>query len=333
MVPVTLEQLAGTGKIDRFLMEKAADLIAALHLNAPPLKPSLGPAGPPEGAMEALFIRRRKAGCMRLIHGDLRLRNIALVDDQLTLINRAGPDCAAAQIDVVGDLAVLLRELQARGLHEPLNILFNRYFDVTGGVVDDPETLTVLRHFLADATGSTKPSARLVAIGGLSGGGKSRMSRKLAPFFACPAGARVVRTDVVRKRMMGIALSERLLSHGYTEEKSRQTYQRFGDELSVALAQGHSVIADAVFAQPEQRQQVQAIAERAGVAFCGLWVHAPVEVREDRVNSRRNNVSDVTTDVIQRQLDIDLGAIEWHQIDSSGPKDQTLQQGRDIVGV
>jgi uncharacterized protein len=65
------------------------------------------------------------------------------------------------------------------------------------------------------------PSARLVAIGGVSGAGKSTLARQLAPEIGAAPGAVILRSDLVRKRMHGIAPGERLPPEAYQKETSR----------------------------------------------------------------------------------------------------------------
>ena len=101
-------------------------------------------------------------------------------------------------------------------------------------------------------------------------GGKSRISRELAPLIYCAAWARIVRADVVRKRMMGLLLSGRLLSYGYTSEINQRTYDLFYKELEIAIEQGYPVIADSFCALPEQRAGFENLADKLSVNFYGL---------------------------------------------------------------
>ena len=101
-------------------------------------------------------------------------------------------------------------------------------------------------------------------------GGKSRISRELAPLIYCAAWARIVRADVVRKRMMGLLLSGRLLSYGYTGEINQRTYDLFYIELEIAIEQGYPVIADSFCVLTEQRAGVADLADKLSVNFYGL---------------------------------------------------------------
>lgn len=333
MEPVSLSSLAQAGSIDRFVMEAVADTIAELHLNAQISDHVPETLGQTTQQIEAFLHQRAEAGCVRRCQGQLDLESIVLQGDQVLMLSSPEPGNDFQVMDVAEDLANLLIALEQKGLAMEASILLNRYFDGTGGVADDPATLLALRWFMGNQARREDGFPKLVAVGGLSGGGKSRMSRELAPLLDTFPGARVVRTDVVRKRMMGVGLSARLASHGYTPEKDQQTYNRFYDELTQVVEQGHSVIADGVFAKQEQRDGVEAVARRLGIPFIGLWVNAPPEIRAARVKARKNNVSDVTEAVIQRQLDYELGEIAWQEVDSTGPKQQTLARGREIIGI
>src|SRR5690606_16109961 len=64
------------------------------------------------------------------------------------------------------------------------------------------------------------PPAAVVAIGGVSGTGKSTLARSLAPSIGAAPGAVVLRSDVIRKRLCGVPESARLGPEGYTAEVS-----------------------------------------------------------------------------------------------------------------
>lgn len=319
--------------------------------------------------LRGILDARRDAGLVRHCHGDLHLRNICLYQDQPTLFDAIEFNRAFSDIDVLYDLAFLIMDLDFRGSRRLANVVLNRYLDATGMVAGGTAVFSVLplflsmracvrahvdgaqagalsdpdrrarrqneaRKYLDMALACLEPSPkRLVAVGGLSGSGKSRMARELAPFLGAAPGARVVRTDAVRKRLAGAALEDRLGEAGYTAEMTEKIYAAFYGEIETALAEGQTVIADAVFARPEQRDFVADLARRCGVAFDGLWLEAPPEVMAERVTKRKFNVSDATADIVRQQLDYDLGAIAWARIDSSGNRDDTITAGKRVLGV
>ena len=90
---------------------------------------------------------------------------------------------------------------------------------------------------------------RLVAIGGLSGTGKSALAAALAPEVGRAPGALMLRSDVERKRLFAVAETERLPPAGYDLAATEATYARLIDKARRALAAGQGVILDAVYAK------------------------------------------------------------------------------------
>jgi predicted kinase len=80
------------------------------------------------------------------------------------------------------------------------------------------------------------------------------------------------------------------------------------------LRAGHSVVLDAVFARPEERQAAEALAVKVGVPFEGLWLDIPKEVAKERVASRTGDASDATPAVVERQFGYDVGRIDWQRL-------------------
>ena len=316
-------------------------------------------------ALAPLLDRRRGEGFVRHCHGDLHLRNIIARDGRAVLFDAIEFDPALAEIDVLYDLAFVVMDLQFRDLGRLGSILLNRYLDVTGdsgGLAALPLFLSIraaIRSHIDAAAATThsspeqgrtlaaaasryldlslrflQPQApRLIAVGGLSGSGKSRLARELAPYFPPPPGARVVRTDTTRKRLAGVDPETRLAPRDYSEAASRRTYEAIYAETRAALAAGQTVIADAVFARPEERQAIASLAAEAGVPFQGLWLDAAPLLLEQRVSSRVHNVSDATPEVVRLQLAFDLGPIDWPRLDSSGAGSNTLGAAAVILGL
>ena len=186
-----------------------------------------------------LLDARRRAGKVRHCHGDLHLRNICLVAGRPTLFDCIEFNRLISNIDVLYDLAFLLMDLHARGLDalgecglQPLPRSAGRERR-PGGAAALPvrprcasapmsrgrrgrpaersrrrrrRARDEARRYLAHASDLLKPQPpRLLAIGGLSGTGKSTVAYGLAPELGSVPGARVLRSDVIRKRMFGMA--------------------------------------------------------------------------------------------------------------------------------
>lgn len=300
--------------------------------------------------------RRRDAGKVRLCHGDLHLRNICLIDGRPVLFDCIEFNRDIASTDVLYDLAFLLMDLKARGLDALASAAFNRYLDIA----DETDGLAALALFLATRaavsahvhataaglksgrperafevasartylslalTLSQPPSARLVAIGGLSGTGKSTLAYGLSPAIGPAPGARVLRTDVLRKRIFGVASTTRLPDAAYATDVSRAVYRQLLELAARTLAAGCSVIADGVFARPGDREAIAAVAGEQGVPFAGLWLEAPADRLAQRIRARRGDASDATVAVLLRQLDQDVGPIRWRRLDAARPSGELL---------
>ncbi|WP_229743704.1 bifunctional aminoglycoside phosphotransferase/ATP-binding protein [Aliidongia dinghuensis] len=316
-------------------------------------------------AQRELLERRRLAGKVRECHGDLHLRNICLLDGRPTLFDGIEFSRSIACIDIVFDLAFLLMDLHHRGLDHLGNRVFNRYFDL----MDEEDALPLLPLFLslraairaqvtetaarrepdealraaamaeasaylALATEALRPERpRLVAVGGFSGTGKTTLARELAPLMLPAPGARVLRSDVIRKRMWDVAETQHLPEGAYGLNNARAVYGRLADETAVTLAAGCSVIADAVFAQPEERRAMAELARRAGVSFHGLWLTAPVETLVARVAGRSGDASDATPAVVRRQVALHIGPLDWETVDAAGDVSMSLASALAAIGV
>ena len=101
------------------------------------------------------------------------------------------------------------------------------------------------------------PRPTLIAIGGLSVTGKSSLARELAPHVAPAPGALLLRSDVERKRLFGVAETEHLPPETYSADASANVYGIVADKADRVLAADHSVIVDAVFAKPVERPRLR----------------------------------------------------------------------------
>ena len=169
------------------------------------------------------------------------------------------------------------------------------------------------------------PSPCLVAIGGLSGSGKSRLALALAPELGAVPGAVVLRSDEIRKELCGVSSLTRLGADGYTAGVTGRVYATLAERAAAVASVGHAVIADAVFQRLEDRRAIEAAARAAGVPFVGLWLDAAEHVLTDRIARRVADASDADAHVVQAQMAQDPGAIEWHRFDASGDADAVHQ--------
>jgi aminoglycoside phosphotransferase family enzyme/predicted kinase len=311
------------------------------------------------GEMTPLLDARGLSGRIRHAHGDLHLANIALIDDVPTLFDCLEFSVELATIDILYDLAFLLMDLWHRNLHTEANIVFNRYLDLSPEDEDGIKLMplflsvraTIRAHVLAAqcmragrdgpvadnartyldlALAMTQPvQPRLIAVGGLSGTGKSSLARLLGGDIGRAPGARIYRNDVLRKRLAGLVPEATLPRSSYSEGAATLVYDTVDRMTASVLSLGQSVIADAVFAQRDQRLKIEAVARKAGVEFNGLWLRASDETRLARVGGRSADASDADTAVAQAQTDLAIGDLGgWQRISAAGALDEVATKAR-----
>ena len=146
-------------------------------------------------------------------------------------------------------------------------------------------------------------------------------------------GARVLRSDVIRKRLFEVAPETRLPTSAYTAQVSRHVYQTLRRKAAEALAAGYSVIIDAVSLKPSERQTFATVAEAAGVPFAGIWLEAPPATMDRRLRARRHDASDASPEVLAQQLQQDPGTVEWVRIDAGTGPESRLSAARRALGL
>ena len=104
---------------------------------------------------------------------------------------------------------------------------------------DDTGILGDARRYFRPCPGADSPPApRLIAVGGLSGTGKTVLARALAPIVAPQPGAVVLRSDVIRKQMFGVADTERLPPSAYTPELAERVYATLAERARPCAGPG-----------------------------------------------------------------------------------------------
>jgi uncharacterized protein len=305
---------------------------------------------------------RGERGLIRRIHGDLHLGNVVLLDDRPVLFDAIEFSPLIASGDLLYDLAFLLMDLAERGLDHAANTVFNRYLIETRRA-EDLDALPALPLFLSmraairakvtlarvkqDVEGDKQslvasarryfdfarrfiapPAPVLLAIGGLSGTGKTALARALAPDFGPAPGAVVLRSDIERKALFGRGENDKLPPIAYDPLVTARVYATIADKARRAVAAGHSVILDAVFAREEERRLVAQSAQALAVPLRCLFLEADLSTRLARVGDRRHDASDADATVARHQEGYDLGKLDWPRIDASGSPQDTLSRAR-----
>lgn len=310
-----------------------------------------------------MLAKRCVSGLVRRCHGDLHLANIVLMGDRPMLFDAIEFDPAMATTDVFYDLAFTIMDLLYFKQPGAANAVLNRYLAQSDdGQLDglgalplflsiraairanvlftqaergaDQQAVERARSYFALAHDLIAPRpARLIAIGGMSGTGKSVLAQALASEIAPAPGAVVLRSDVLRKKMFGTPETVQLPADAYQPKVSEQVYCRLGDTAARILRQGISVIVDAAFLRGRERDAIHHVAQECGTRFNGLFLRVDLATRLSRLAERRNDASDANAEVARLQEHHDVGTLEdWATLDASGAPEQAFAAGLDELG-
>jgi aminoglycoside phosphotransferase family enzyme/predicted kinase len=285
-----------------------------------------------------LLDERLAGGFCRACHGDLHTQNIVLIHGEPVLFDCIEFSDRLREIDVLYDIAFLLMDLAFRRSLEAANRAFNGWLDATARGLDgsmwrglaalplfQAVRATVRAHvsaregrdeaavaYLAAAARWLQPQgASLLAVGGLSGAGKTSHARRVAPTLGPAPGAVILRSDEIRKRLMGRSAHDRLPAEAYQPGISDEVYATLERTAADCLAAGRTVIADAVFLSADSRRRIERIATEAGAPFAGIWLEGRPDILRQRLAVRRGDASDADAAVLERQLAQDPGEITW----------------------
>ena len=304
---------------------------------------------------------RLAAGRVRECHGDLHLANMVLHGGRVVVFDCIEFNPALRWTDVMAEVAFTAMDLTHRGRRDLAQRFVNDYLETTG----DYDGLAVLRFYvvyramvrakiaairaaqetaaaaragdragflahlaLAEAC-ARRPRPALVITCGASGSGKSHAAALLAG-----TGEWIrVRSDVERKRLAGLAATERsgaaLATGIYAGDMTARTYARLAALARTVVAAGYPVIVDATFLARAQRDAFRLLAAELGVPFAILAPRAPAAVMRARVAARDaagTDASEATPAVLERQLEMaePLGPEELAAavtLDAGGPVD------------
>jgi aminoglycoside phosphotransferase family enzyme/predicted kinase len=257
--------------------------------------------------------RRARAGAVREGHGDLRAEHV-LLDGDVEVVDCVEFDRELRTIDVGADLAFLVMDLERLGRPDLAALLVRRY--VAHGGDPGPDALVafhaaqrawvlakvaLLQGRPSDALNLLRLARRLswrargplpLLVCGLSGSGKTTLAHELA----AASGLQVFSADVVRKRLAGIAPSERARPEHYGEDFSRRTYE----ELGRLVRERGGAIADATFRHADDRRAFLDGLGPGSPEPCFVECVAPLATRMQR-SERRAGASDATPEVVRGQ--------------------------------
>lgn len=309
----------------------------------------------------ALFDERIAEGCAVDGHGDLLADDIYLLDDGPRVLDCLEFSDRLRSVDVLDDIAFLAMDLERLGAPDAAAQLLNDYVAAS----DHPQPHSLAHHYVAYRAGVRAKVAclrarqgdtasgalarafldiahrhlersrvRLVMVGGLPGSGKSTIAERLS---AC-TGWPVLRSDVIRKRLAGVAAETSMAAdYGagiYTPEWSDATYRALLAEAEMLLERGRSVIVDASWTEVAHRNDATAMAMATASDLVPLRCEAPIEVTDARLDERHaGSASDA-----DRRIAHEMAARRhlWHEaavIDTSLSVDASVAVALDELGL
>jgi hypothetical protein len=283
------------------------------------------------------LVARAAAGLVRDGHGDLRAEHVVL-ERGIAVVDCVEFDPGLREQDVGLDLAFLVMDLARR--HERLaGALVTAYREAGGDPGDDAlvrffaaqralirakvalirasqvEAADAVRRRgdaaelldVADRLGWSVRLGDLAVVCGVAASGKSTLAGALAE----RAGATVISSDVVRKRLLGIDPTARAPARAYADDVNSRTYEALG-RLAWRLGKaGDRVVVDATFRFAADRR---AFAAARGPAQPGVWIEcrAPASALADRAAVRATDpqrISDADAGIVGRQIE------EWEPLE------------------
>ena len=304
-----------------------------------------------------LFERRVKGGFIREGHGDLHMEHICLPPDGPPVVY----DCIEfnqrfRRLDVVNDIAFLAMDLEVNNRFD-YACLFLDYCRKQLGSLFEPELLFFYKCYRAYVRGkvwsfissdsgldksareqardragryfklatiyATPKPAGITLLAGISGSGKSYLARALENLW----GVKVLRSDVIRKELLGLAGKNAAAPFGkgiYTRKMTLKTYRELAKQAASVIARGEAVIIDAANLKPEDRQVFYDVARAAGVSVRLVVCRAPQSVIEKNLSLRAaagDDASDADIAIARRQrfespAGDELEAGSWIDIDT-----------------
>lgn len=292
-------------------------------------------------SQKSFFQQRQQIGAIRECHGDLHCGNLLLHDNEIVAFDGIEFNDNLRFIDRLNDLAFLVMDLERNNQIEFAQRLLNRYLEHSGDYegMAGFSTYVVYRALVRvkvaliragqnrDASGASDPNVEeaveywtlaeawlerdsnwLVVTRGLSGSGKSMLSKALME----QSRAIRIRSDVERKRTQQAgsflsteAIRRRLDEQGYSSTVSRQVYDRITQLSRGMLKAGFSTIVDATCLRKSQRTELWAAAKALDKRFLILALEADVDVLRRRIEERHRDdldASDADAAVLDKQL-------------------------------
>jgi aminoglycoside phosphotransferase family enzyme/predicted kinase len=315
-----------------------------------------------------LFARRAKEGWVRDGHGDLHSANVFL-EDNVHIIDCIEFNDRFRCLDVTEDTAFIAMDLDFYGRPDLSQVFVSAYEEeindhggsdlldffksyraqvrgmVAGLRLDDPnlsdperrEILGTSQAYYRLAHSYTqKVHARptMMLIAGLSGTGKTLVSRELAKRWDMVH----ISSDITRKGLAGIRAGDHryeAYEEGiYSPEFTLLTYESMYGQAREELAQGNPVVLDASFKKRSEREQAVRIARELGTDFfvieCTTQEHEVQRRLNRRIEVGEETLSDALWEIYPQQK-ADWQPIKevpedhYIQLDTTGSREDTVR--------
>jgi aminoglycoside phosphotransferase family enzyme/predicted kinase len=279
------------------------------------------------GAVSALLRQRAGGGFVRECHGDLHLRNIVRLDGRLVPFDCIEFSEHFRVLDLQAELALLVMDIERRGLGREASACFNAYLERTGDY-EGVEASDLFRCYyalvrakvslfeakwpefdgylaLARSYGEQQRGA-LWLMHGVSGSGKTTVAEQLL----MERDAVRIRSDIERKRLFGLAATTRSGAPGlqegiYAPAATDAAYDRLAGLARAVLRSGRDCIVDAAFLETARRDRFEGLAAELGIPCRIVSCEAGEDALRARVAQRAANAADASeadAAVLEHQL-------------------------------
>ncbi|MEC7787881.1 MAG: AAA family ATPase [Chloroflexota bacterium] len=154
---------------------------------------------------------------------------------------------------------------------------------------------------LADSFATRFQAQKFIVLSGVSGSGKSLLGAAVAARI----GAVWLNSDVIRKELAGIPVTEVLDAGHYDLDMNVEVYQTLRERTQKYLREGFTVVADATHLQKVQRAETLQAAQhtKAETLLVGLRISEPLASQRVTDRARQTgNISDATVEIVRDQL-------------------------------
>ena len=266
------------------------------------------------GAHRAELERRAARGRIRDVHGDLRAEHVVLAPE-LEIVDCVEFDSSLRALDTADDLAFLVVDLTALGRGDLADALIECY-RAAGGDAGTDQLLGFYASYRAlvrakvalvrsaqrdrdEQQGATdqREAERLIELAetfawrarlplvmvvcGVPASGKSHLAGAVADASGLPW----LRSDAIRKQLVGVDLANRAPAEAYRAEMNERTYAELGRRVAEAVENDRGAVVDGTFRRLQDRRAFAAeLGDAVPVVF--FECRAPLAILAQRARRR-----------------------------------------------